>query len=117
MKQVVQVLVAVLAFSALLRVCSAIIACPVPEAPAVSEPPVVSEAPAVSEEPGPEDCEEPDCGFLWAVWDEAEKRREALEGRARAAIGIERTMVLDALSEARVIEQAAYVIWRRDCYG
>ena len=33
MKQVVQVVVAVLALSALLRVCSAVIACPVPEAP------------------------------------------------------------------------------------
>ena len=82
MKQVVQVVVAVLAFSALLRVCSAIIACPVPEPPA--EAPRGSEAAATAEDrirtAAPEELE---------AWEAAIAAHKAARDRLRAAVPAE----------------------------
>ena len=82
MKQVVQVVVAVLAFSALLRVCSAIIACPVPEPPA--EAPRGSEAAATAEDrirtAAPEELE---------AWEVAIAANKAARDRLRAAVPAE----------------------------
>lgn len=58
----------------------------------------------------------PNCGRQYAVWDAAEDRREALEERARSAIGLERTLVLQELAEAQTLEAQAERAWRA-CTG
>lgn len=52
----------------------------------------------------------------YTVWEEAEKRREALEDRARGAIGLERELLLDEVRRARAVENAAERVWQR-CMG
>ena len=58
----------------------------------------------------------PSCGREYAVREAAEERREALEDRARAAIGLERLLVQEELVEARATEAAADRAWRA-CIG
>ena len=52
----------------------------------------------------------------YTVWEEAEKRREALEDRARGAIGLERDLLLDEVRRARAVEDVAERVWQR-CMG
>ena len=58
----------------------------------------------------------PDCTREYIVKEGAEDRLEALEDRARAAIGLERTLVLQELASARAAEAAAERAWRT-CMG
>lgn len=82
MKQIVQVVVAVLAFSALLRVCAAIVACPVPEAP--TEAPRGFEAAATGEDrirtAAPEELE---------AWEAAIATHKTARDRLRTAVPAE----------------------------